>query len=467
MSYKRKGRTLPEVVVASEGGNFEITAGADPALVIEAAWSYLNSLGGGIIQTTGPGETWVAQTKIDSQGEKVKWISDWSLKIELDDAVDAHLISISHDDVELNGLNLDGNKTNQTGYPGGAEFRNVYCTGADQFKMLNCYSHHAAQYGVSWGTAVDAILAWNYFSENGWNGLEVTLNGVDAKVFGNHVDHSSDAGLATFGINTLMQGNTVIDMDRVDGSTNTGWGIEIARGTKHQAIGNSIHDCGLGLGVQGATPPTDVLVVGNVIYDIDTTCIVLGHTGIQCLDNKIYVKTAFERGIIAESTSEDCLIKGNEFSGVADYYGIDVDAQDKITIDGNMFRGTPNRVIQFDNPSLECSVINNTLLGGTTGVYATTGDVVDDLTIQNNRFYDMTTAIYLRQGNDVMITGNRMRNCTTVLDANVVAMVRTMLMGNNWEGSTNDPITGAMNNPRITSNIDKTGAWWATGDNPA
>ena len=43
-------------------------------------------------------------------------------------------------------------------------------------------------------------------------------------------------------------------------------------------------------------------------------------------------------------------------------------------------------------------------------------------------------------------------------------VVRCLIMGNDWEGCTNDADTGAATTPRIASNIDKNGAW-AWGDN--
>jgi len=64
-----------------------------------------------------------------------------------------------------------------------------------------------------------------------------------------------------------------------------------------------------------------------------------------------------------------------------------------------------------------------------------------------------------------MITDNRFANLTTPIDANHANSVRCMIIGNNWEGCTNDADTGAATTPRITANIDKNGAYWLVDDN--
>ncbi len=71
----------------------------------------------------------------------------------------------------------------------------------------------------------------------------------------------------------------------------------------------------------------------------------------------------------------------------------------------------------------------------------------------------------LEDGDDILIINNRFDGCTEYpIEIDAAEVVRPMIMGNNWEGCTNDPDVAAATNPRITGNIDKSGDWYASSD---
>ena len=125
MSWENRGSinagTAQATVYSTDGGtNFrwaridgEVTQVydtdyADPAVAIMAAWAWLDGQGGGVLRTRGPGETWVTEVEITSQGPYITWISDWSLLLQGIAGLDDNLIYIYQDDyVSLIGLNLD------------------------------------------------------------------------------------------------------------------------------------------------------------------------------------------------------------------------------------------------------------------------------------------------------------------------------------------------------------------------
>ena len=115
MSFENRGSMTATVVVTSgspdKSGNFVIGA-ADPTVVIEAAMTYLNVFGGGVLLTKGAGETWTITSTIDTQGSQLTWISDWSLKLDwTESSWPALRVNNGHDWVTLIGLHIEGTMT--------------------------------------------------------------------------------------------------------------------------------------------------------------------------------------------------------------------------------------------------------------------------------------------------------------------------------------------------------------------
>lgn len=354
---------------------------ADPALAIEAAWSWLNTQGGGTLRTRGPGETWTAQTQINSQGDDVTWLSDWGLRIRAMNALNTNLIMVDHDRIWFVGLYLDGNKANQTGghdysgiftWPGvGSEVYDVY---VDRCRIINFYKNsiefgHARRVGV-----------WRSLLTGGdYNGISISRNCQYAWAEDNYINDFSDVGITCYDLyeqnrHVHIRGNTIENINGTTGFSNSHWGI----------------------GVEGIAE--DIDITHNIIIDCQGVGIAVSNLAYQ-----------------------------------------------------------KKRVDVSHNKLFECGDTD----GWLTGILFCR---VDDGICSYNSIMTATTGIYGDNMNDCIIAGNRIQ-ATTAMDLNRAACVRPMIMGNNWEGSTNNATIAGATNERVTSNLDINGAWWA-GDDP-
>jgi len=87
-----------------------------------------------------------------------------------------------------------------------------------------------------------------------------------------------------------------------------------------------------------------------------------------------------------------------------------------------------------------------------------------EIKIVDNKLISAAFGIDANDGDDIMIHRNRFITCTTPIDIDDADVTRAVVMDNNWYGCTNDMASGAATTPRITDNIDKAGAWFATDD---
>ena len=94
------------------------------------------------------------------------------------------------------------------------------------------------------------------------------------------------------------------------------------------------------------------------------------------------------------------------------------------------------------------------------------GAITINSSFSGNIFENCGKGIDYDAADNLMIQNNRFISCTTPIDVDNVNVARPMIMGNNWEGCTNDAHYAAANNPRITSNINVNGDWWTKEDNP-
>ncbi|NVM22284.1 MAG: hypothetical protein HWN68_10955 [Desulfobacterales bacterium] len=120
--------------------------------------------------------------------------------------------------------------------------------------------------------------------------------------------------------------------------------------------------------------------------------------------------------------------------------------------------------LDIDAPGTQVS--NNRIIGNATEGWAKGINInADDCVVSGNFIKYATDGIYGEDGDDVMCKENRCILCDDPIDINRAACVRWQVMGNNTEGNTNDINSAGATNPRVTSNIDKAGAWLA-GDDP-
>lgn len=114
----------------------------------------------------------------------------------------------------------------------------------------------------------------------------------------------------------------------------------------------------------------------------------------------------------------------------------------------------------------DANKVHDCVFSGLTGGYGILIISGDDHKIVNNLIESDLYGIRAIDGDDLIISWNRIIGATNSIEIDNANVVRAMVAGNNWEGCTNDLVATAAVNPRVTSNIDKNGAWYATGDAP-
>jgi len=124
--------------------------GPEPGAVIEWAWTQLSS--GGIIRTFGAGETWTLETSVNSQSDCVTWISDKSLTFKAKDALNTSPIDITHDNVTLIGLKVDGNEAGQTG-----DLSCILLNGTLYGQAIECSVSYAARKTSARGEGIEFL----------------------------------------------------------------------------------------------------------------------------------------------------------------------------------------------------------------------------------------------------------------------------------------------------------------------
>lgn len=102
----------------------------------------------------------------------------------------------------------------------------------------------------------------------------------------------------------------------------------------------------------------------------------------------------------------------------------------------------------------------------TAGIYFGTTTGASNVRILNGEILPAcTTGIAATDIDDMEIIDVRIKQAGTPINIDNANMVRTVIRGTNSKGCTNDMVTTNATTPRITSNIDKDGAWLA-GDDP-
>ena len=316
MSYQNKGETTAVVTVTSEGrgGNFTFAAGADPAVAIEAAWSYLNTLGGGTLVTKGAGETWTVQSQIDSQGDNVHWMSDWSLVIEAQGGLNTHVIELTDDRIVLEGLHIDGN--HETGEWGAGEYYCIQLWGSSNTKILRCRIKEAHNYGIfTRGTSEHVEIANCWFHNCCWNNVSLGAYSSYYDIHDNLIEETSGIGLAItnvdyYGAYFNIHDNIVRNVIYDESPANAGWGIAIEGLADYVKIcDNIIENCrGAGIVASDSSYTKKAPLISNNILE-------------NCGNDQ--AGTIFAAGIFAAVT-EGMIIEGNVIMdcGVNNGYGI-------------------------------------------------------------------------------------------------------------------------------------------------
>lgn len=469
--YRNKGTTTANVIVTSgnpdNSGNF-IVGAADPAVMIEAAWTYLTVFGGGTLVTKGAGETWTTQSVIDSQGDNVTWISDPSLMIQAQAALDANVVSLTHDQLTLHRVYLDGNKANQTDDAG--EYNVIYATGVNYLSILECRIDNGYRRSIHVGGASDSNhikIHQCRMNANGQNNVagyynihidatgvasisdvttsenvctNNTRNGIiyqavtDGLLLGNWVETCTWVGI---GVGEGSQdvriiGNFVKDTvsNGIDCNTVTGYRMIVAHNTIVDAADDGI---AFDLVVGGS-------IIGNTIYDttgsaVDSGILAFNSEYTEIADNMIW--NVGGQGIIFSDSSNpahwgNCV--GN-FIYSPGANGIYVFASDRVNVSSNyIYDATVStmaaiRVFQAEQTNVVGNFIYNAFVGIQSSGSAHRGNIVgnwvdtcsfygiylasgDDWNIQSNYVYNITTeGIYLTGADDCLVEGNYLHTC--------------------------------------------------------
>ncbi len=406
-------------------------SGSDATTIIEQVWIALGTLGGGTIRTKGPGETWTINSRIDSQGGNVTWISDISLRLRLANSLNVHVIYVTHDHVTLDSLYVDGNGFNQT-TGSSASAMGIYYYNAGYGIIKNCRLNDVARQAIDIGGTAGvgskyAQVLNNMITQAHWNGIGIFYSDL-ALVQGNIITGSSDVGIATWDAdNVIITNNILFNNSGTRGGSvggNSNWDIGIENTSKNILISsNYCSGSKVGISIQASSEGTDVYdinVTGNYIYNEKWYDITTKYAQRVSIANNYInsVSTIWYTGIYIQSTTTGASVVGN--------------------------------YIYMDNLSR----------------YGCRSEA-DDLVFSKNTVKNCAYGLECIDGDSAMITDNRFIGCTTPIDVNDATINYPMIMGNNWQGCTNDATTAAAVNERITANIDKNGAWWATGDSPA
>ena len=483
MSYERKGSMPITVLVTRDPdrrGNYVCTGAAGHEVTIQLAVDELNRQGGGLLHIARGSYSYggiiTLYDNIIVEGEGVETL------FTQENGINDHCFyAYEKERIIIRDLKIDGNKANNpvddgattiSGPHGVAMLRCSYCdvirVEVVDYRVGGVYFQHATY------SFFDRIIDCRVI-DSGWDGVHNSCNhGV---IQGCYVHGSSDTGIAAHGSFVTIIGNNV---ETLDGTTGPGMtannvGISLQRdpntvGHNHVVIGNTIFGCKIGVSVvHDLTAHIDI--VGNTFGTISERVIscgqgdyinIVGNQGGPDLDCDVLVYLSGATNVQISDNFFDC-----DPAGGGSGYGVNViSSSHAVTVYNNTFINLKAIGVRDSGNSYDVQIKDNRGDGaGSDGIQViSTGD---DCEIDGNTIIGYTDGIDIDDGDDVTIRNNRFRTCTNAINGDNATVVRAMIMGNNWEGCTNDPATGNMTNPRITSNLDKNGAWWGTGDDPA
>jgi hypothetical protein len=194
---------------------------------------------------------------------------------------------------------------------------------------------------------------------------------------------------------------------------------------------NSFSAHGIMLDARNGSKIHSVAVSGNSVST---------YIGSESWCNGIYLYAANDSTVLTQVS-----ITGNDVYG----YGATADLTNDILVYGNGVNIT------------YVDISDNVLDGGTYGIYLSGSSAgADNCTADGNLITGVAYGIQCTDGDDFITTNNRITATSYpiyVSDANVV---RPVITGNNWQGSTNDPSYESATDPVFANNIDKDGVQW-------
>ena len=378
-----------------------LTNYADPALAIEAAWSYLNTKGGGVLRTRGPGETWTVATVIDSQGANVTWKSDKSLTITIPNTFDDNVVSITHDDVTVIRVHVNGNRLNQSA-PVGVGPNGFYIYECSNVKLFQCKITDCRQFGVyvraTEGSNSNVEVRECELIDNDWNGIWATGRDyyTNFKAIGNTIEGWSDVGISSGLDRTVISNNYFNNVGFLNrGAINTSWAIGLEVYVDSVELEdiiieeNIIVNCDTGIGFQSSFSDsfTRIKIANNVMYNLEIGGVYAQYVDWMEITGNIIEEwdtlNAWGSAIYCANEVEDTLISDNIlFSRDARTRAEGIrlrNNSDRVKIKNNVIRCYLN-CIWLDNDVDDTEIHGNTLVSGNS--YSIQ---IDDATIVRTR----------------------------------------------------------------------------------
>jgi len=339
----------------------------------------------------------------------------------------------------------------------------------------------------------DIVVEKGRFIDCGWNGPSFNRNSYRFRCIGNYVTGSSDVGISvnnTGGashkcIDGVIQGNHVSDIDGIDGyvpgaGTHYGIGLEGDSLMGMVIVGNTIQNCDTrGISLQDNAPNVGSImpkVDSNSLYNCGNKAATHTHGIIAeaevvapSITNNVLYNCAYNEGSAIRTYSSGTVIAGNtdlvDQSVTTRHYAFHIDAAAVVQIENNSVAVTGsggNQVaIQVESAGCVGLLISGNLIFDIedTGINFGGGCGGDDSIISNNIIYPaVADGIILNDGDDILITGNRIRAAADGVHFANVAVVSPFLDANSFEGCTVNAVNAAaVTTPMYGNNVNAAG----------
>jgi len=353
-------------------------------------------------------------------------------KLKLAASVNNHVIRIADgaDNVEIRGLEIDGNKTNNTGGIGIA----MGGTGGSNVRVKDCYVHDCSSHGIYFAgsSSCTGILAADNYCYNNYS-AGVTCNDTVIKF--------------AFERNLCWNNGT--------------HGVGIIGIAKHGAIVGNV--CwGNGIGTPNADDITgynasneNITVTGNTCYDSSNNGIHMGGTLITVSGNVVH--NALYYGIVVSpstGTGDDCVITGNTIysSGLAGIWLKDCNSG---VISSNVVRSSAGSGMLIDNCQNIAINANNIRASASHGITAPTASLY--LSITGNTIHaNGADGIDLDSITRSTITGNLIQGNTGYGIGTGGTEANNLINGNIVRGNTAGQIQQPATTTKVTDNDTNT-----------
>lgn len=442
---------------------------------VEWAWGNLST--GGLIELRGEGQEWQVDGELNSQAANVtiRGGGKNNPTIKLKGGLDTDVFDITHDFTKILYLDIDGNWTGQTmdaGASTNAVSRAIRNSG-DSAEFAYNYIHHVAQHAITFASCEGGFAHHNLIEHIGWNGIftmRLASPGYGIIISENEFAHIGDVAVGCYGSRTMVRGNYIHDMDGINGSLNTQWGIGIEGGDWNTIDGNIIDDClqGIATGSVGGEDPQWWSITNNLIMGLSNA--VAGGNGINIKARNGIVSgntiaeipnwaAPWNQGIHVEAGSNNVQLVNNQYYGAGAYLGVQISSENDITVDGDQFHGTPWGAVRLVGACHRLQLVNGRVYDGARGIISDAVAQCDDVTIDGWYFYSLdTVAIDIQDCDDLFVKGNTIRDCAIGLDISNANVVRAIVDGNDFYGCTTD-VSALGAGVDYGGNKDQNGNW--------